>query len=154
MRLRRFAFLGLFVSSVLAQQKIHPALQQIADPDARLRVLIMLRDQPQREVAARVSEAASAYIDSTDTEYRRLANEPFAFLPSLEAARTRRDLAVIETRREILRQIDSLIGPAQRNLMSRLTSKDLQKLAVDRNVPEALRISARKKVVQGASGEQ
>ncbi len=32
-------------------------------------------------------------------------------------------------------------------LMARLTSKDLQKLAVDRNVPEALRISARKKVV-------
>jgi len=120
MRLRRFAFLGLFVSSVLAQQKIHPDLEQIADPDSRLRVLIMLRDQPQREVAARVSEAASAYIDSTDTEYRRLTNEPFAFLPSLEAARTRRDLAVIETRREILRQIDSLIGPAQRNLIARL----------------------------------
>ena len=37
------------------------------------------------------------------------------------------------------------------NLMARLTSKDLQKLAVDRNVPEALRISARKKVVQGTS---
>jgi hypothetical protein len=40
------------------------------------------------------------------------------------------------------------------NLMARLSSKDLQKLAVDRNVPEALRISARKKVVQGtASGK-
>jgi hypothetical protein len=39
------------------------------------------------------------------------------------------------------------------NLMARLTSKDLQKLAVDRNVPEALRISARKKVVAGASGK-
>lgn len=39
------------------------------------------------------------------------------------------------------------------SLMARLTSKDLQKLAVDRNVPEALRISARKKVVQGASGK-
>ena len=39
------------------------------------------------------------------------------------------------------------------NLMARLTSKDLQKLAVDRNVPEALRISARKKVVQSSSGK-
>jgi hypothetical protein len=39
------------------------------------------------------------------------------------------------------------------NLMARLTSKDLQKLAVDRNVPEALRISARKKIVAGASGK-
>jgi len=39
------------------------------------------------------------------------------------------------------------------NLMARLTSKDLQKLAVDRNVPEALRISARKKIVASASGK-
>ena len=39
------------------------------------------------------------------------------------------------------------------NLMARLTSKDLQKLAVDRNVPEALRISARKRVVQSSSGK-
>jgi hypothetical protein len=39
------------------------------------------------------------------------------------------------------------------NLMARLTAKDLQKLSVDRNVSEALRISARKKVVAGASGK-
>jgi hypothetical protein len=39
------------------------------------------------------------------------------------------------------------------NLMTRLTTKDLQKLSVDRNVSEALRISARKKVVAGASGK-
>ena len=38
-------------------------------------------------------------------------------------------------------------------LMARLTSKDLQKLAVDRNVPEALRISARKKIVASTSGK-
>jgi hypothetical protein len=38
-------------------------------------------------------------------------------------------------------------------LMGRLTAKDLQKLAVDRNVPEALRISARKKIVSSASGK-
>jgi hypothetical protein len=39
------------------------------------------------------------------------------------------------------------------NLMARLTTKDLQKLSVDRNVSEALRISARKKVVAGTSGK-
>jgi len=38
-------------------------------------------------------------------------------------------------------------------LMGRLTTKDLQKLAVDRNVPEALRIAARKKIVAAASGK-
>jgi hypothetical protein len=39
------------------------------------------------------------------------------------------------------------------NLMTRLQDRDLAKLGVDRNVPEALRISARKKIVAGASGK-
>lgn len=39
------------------------------------------------------------------------------------------------------------------NLMSRLQKGELAKLSVDRNVPEALRIAARKKVVAGASGK-
>ena len=39
------------------------------------------------------------------------------------------------------------------SLMTRLQDRDLAKLSVDRNVPEALRISARKKVVAGASGK-
>ena len=39
------------------------------------------------------------------------------------------------------------------NFMGRLTSKDVGKLAVDRNVPEALRIAARKKMVANQSGK-
>ena len=39
------------------------------------------------------------------------------------------------------------------HLMTRLTAKDLAKLSVDRNVPEALRISSRKKVVSNQSGK-
>ena len=38
-------------------------------------------------------------------------------------------------------------------LLSRLQDRDLQKVSVDRNVPEALRIGARKKVVASASGK-
>jgi len=37
------------------------------------------------------------------------------------------------------------------NLMNRLMDKDLSLLAVDRNVPEPLRVAARKKIVQGVS---
>ena len=40
------------------------------------------------------------------------------------------------------------------NFMARLTTKDIGKLAVDRNVPEALRIAARKKMVSNQSGKQ
>jgi hypothetical protein len=39
-------------------------------------------------------------------------------------------------------------------LMARLTTKDLAKLSVDRNVPEALRINSRKKVVSNQSGKE
>ena len=37
------------------------------------------------------------------------------------------------------------------NMMGRLNDRDLQKLAIDRNVPEPLRVAARKKVVAAAS---
>ena len=37
------------------------------------------------------------------------------------------------------------------NLMSRLNARDLQMLSIDRNVPEPLRIAARKKIVQSSS---
>jgi len=38
------------------------------------------------------------------------------------------------------------------NLMQRLNVSDVKKLSTDRNVPEALRVAARKKVVQNQSG--
>ena len=40
------------------------------------------------------------------------------------------------------------------NLMSRLNDRDLAQLSVDRNVPEPLRIAARKKVVAKQSGKE
>jgi hypothetical protein len=39
------------------------------------------------------------------------------------------------------------------NLMSRLQDKDVQAISVDRNVPEALRLAARKKVAANLSGK-
>jgi hypothetical protein len=39
------------------------------------------------------------------------------------------------------------------NFMNRLSSRDLQQLSVDRNVPEPLRVAARKRVVANTSGK-
>ena len=39
------------------------------------------------------------------------------------------------------------------NLMQRLQAKDVQALSVDRNVPEPLRIAARKKAVANTTGK-
>jgi hypothetical protein len=38
------------------------------------------------------------------------------------------------------------------NFMNRLSSRDLQQLSVDRNIPEPLRVAARKRVVANSSG--
>jgi len=40
------------------------------------------------------------------------------------------------------------------NIMPRLNDRDLAQLSVDRNVPEALRIAARKKMVAKTSGKE
>lgn len=40
------------------------------------------------------------------------------------------------------------------NMMGRLNDRDLQQLSVDRNVPEPLRIAARKKVIENTSGRR
>jgi len=37
------------------------------------------------------------------------------------------------------------------NMMSRLNDRDLTTLSVDRNIPEPLRVAARKRVLAGAS---
>jgi hypothetical protein len=39
------------------------------------------------------------------------------------------------------------------NFLGRLNTKDLQGLSIDRNVPESLRVAARKKLVAGTSGK-
>jgi hypothetical protein len=39
------------------------------------------------------------------------------------------------------------------NFLARLTDRDLQQVSVDRNIPEPLRIAARKRVVSNASGK-
>jgi hypothetical protein len=40
------------------------------------------------------------------------------------------------------------------NNMNRLTDRDLQMLSIDRNVPEPLRVAARKKIVAATSGKR
>jgi hypothetical protein len=39
------------------------------------------------------------------------------------------------------------------NLLARLQDRDVQSISVDRNVPEPLRIAARKKVIANQSGK-
>jgi serine protease AprX len=128
MRLLFLWVFGFSSTALFAQQKIHPDLAAQAATGARLRVIVVLRDQPHREVAERVGAAAAARVEGAESEYRRLLNQPLALDPIVEAARTRRDEAVIETRREILRQVDAMVGPVQRGLMDRLARLGAQQV--------------------------
>jgi hypothetical protein len=69
-------------------------------------------------------------------------------------------LRIIATSRAWLKNYSIVVGLTKNpktpvaislNLLSRLNGKDLQLLSTDRNVPEPLRVAARKKVVQSAS---
>jgi hypothetical protein len=70
-------------------------------------------------------------------------------------------LRIIASNRAWLKNYGVVVGLARNpktpvamsmNLMPRLNERDLNMLSIDRNVPEALRIAARKKVVAAASG--
>jgi hypothetical protein len=83
--------------------------------------------------------------------------EAFAKMPSI----SEEILRMIATNRAWTKSYNVLLGLTKNpktplvmtlNFMNRLSSRDLQKLAVDRNVPEPLRMAARKRVVSNTSG--
>jgi hypothetical protein len=83
--------------------------------------------------------------------------ESFAKMPSI----SEEILRIIATNRAWTKSYNVLLGLTKNpktplamtlNFMTRLSSRDLQKLAVDRNVPEPLRVAARKRVVANTSG--
>jgi hypothetical protein len=83
--------------------------------------------------------------------------EAFAKMPSI----SEEILRMIATNRAWTKSYNVLLGLTKNpktplvmtlNFMNRLSSRDLQKLAVDRNVPEPLRMAARKRVVANTSG--
>jgi serine protease AprX len=118
--LRHLFLLSLGSALLFGQQKIDPDLRLQAATSSPLHVIVVLREQPHREVAERVQAGAALRLADAEAEYQRIAAQPLAFEPVVNAARMRRDAVIIETRQEILRQIDSLAGPAQRSLAGRL----------------------------------
>ena len=83
--------------------------------------------------------------------------EGFAKMPSI----SEEILRIIASNRAWTKSYNVLLGLTKNpktplaltlNFMTRLSSRDLQKLAVDRNVPEPLRVAARKRVVANTSG--
>jgi hypothetical protein len=83
--------------------------------------------------------------------------EGFAKMPSI----SEEILRIIASNRAWTKNYNVLLGLTKNpktplaltlNFMLRLSSRDLQMLSVDRNVPEPLRMAARKRVVQNTSG--
>ena len=92
----------------------------VAAAQENRRVIVVLRDQPHLEIAERVMTDAAGAISDTEVEYRRLATQPLAFDPIVSAARRRRDAALIDARREIIRQADMITAPVQLRLAERM----------------------------------
>src|SRR6516164_2817254 len=63
-------------SEVPTISKIDRRLREAAAPDAVLRVLVVLKHQPQREVVERIMQAAHSRMDAAETRYTELAAQP------------------------------------------------------------------------------
>lgn len=107
---------------------------------------ILVRD-PNKMISAAVMSSPKLTEQEVDT-IARMANVPEEVL------------RIIASRRAWLRRYSIVLGLAKNpktplaismNFIPRLSDRDLQSLSIDRNVPEPLRIAARKRLVVGLS---
>src|SRR5258708_6650712 len=100
--------------------KIAPEVRRLASSGAPVSVLIVLKEQPQAEIVQRIEAAARPRLQIAEEDYRRTAAQPGIAEADLSALQARLARVVVDTRREIVRELDGRVRPAQDALFSRL----------------------------------
>lgn len=97
-----------------ADTRVDPLVRNIAgDTTATLPLLIILEDQPQRNILADVERTSNPRLQMAQTRYKELAVQPLVPEAELRAASEDRDAIVLETRRRAAAQIEAAIGLQQ-----------------------------------------
>ena len=117
----KVALLALLAASALFGQKTHPGVTALAEPGARLQVLVVLRHQPQPEIVQRVEGAAALRTGILEGDWLKLSGQRYASAEQLRETRGRLDAAVMETRQAALREIRDATVLEQQAVQSRLT---------------------------------
>jgi hypothetical protein len=133
------------VSQQIAKMGFSQRLKAAVKGTREMRTLL-IRD-PNKTVAAAVLSSPKLTEQEVES-FARMANLPEDVL------------RIIANNRQWMRNYGIVVGLTKNpktplalslNMMARLTDRDLQMLSIDRNIPDPLRVAARKKFVAGTS---
>ncbi len=104
----------------IGNPKIDPRLSARAQSQTPIRVLVVLTDQPQAGIFQQVEGANALAQQIAESQYQRVAAQPFASLAELSQAGAAVDAVVLQTRQQAFQAIEQAIGPEQDAMESRL----------------------------------
>lgn len=108
--------------------RISPRLASKLASSDTVSVMIVLRNQPQREIVERVEGALALYRGLAEEEYARLLKQPATASLQLRQARQRVDEIVLEGRRRAMDEIEQEIGLEQKLKMTQLEAAGASRL--------------------------
>jgi hypothetical protein len=105
-----------------AADRIDPNLRTLAATKDRLQVLIVLSQQPQRDVVLRVEEGARMERSAARMRLEEAIGAPFSFDQDVNAARAELNRIDLEIRHEAMEEIRRIIQPQQDSVILLLRS--------------------------------
>ncbi|MGA3027401.1 MAG: S8 family serine peptidase, partial [Bryobacteraceae bacterium] len=102
--------------------RIDPNLQTLAAAGNRLQVLIVLSQQPQRDIVRQVEESWQAQKSAARMRFEDAAGAPFSLAQDVNDARAELNRINLEIRREAMEEIQRTIQPQQDRLVLLLRS--------------------------------
>ena len=105
---------------VVVSPKIDPRLSARAQSQTPIRVFIVLADQPQAGIFQQVEAANALAQQIAESQYQRVAGQPFASAAELSQTGAAVDAVVLKTRQQAFQAIEQAIKPEQDAMESRL----------------------------------
>ncbi len=103
----------------VAAGKVAPELLRRATTAARLRVFVVLGEQPQSEILRRIEAASQRRMDLAEANYLEAAHQLLVSEETLARRRDRVEALILENRQAAAREIELRIRPAQELAMRR-----------------------------------
>lgn len=120
--LSRFALGWAVAAPLLAQTRVAPEVEHLRYSGGSLAVLVTLREQPQREIAARMEGAGRLHLDLAEANWRQAEQRLVVSASEVESAREQVEAVILKTRRAAFQEIAARIRPSQESVRARLES--------------------------------
>jgi subtilisin family serine protease len=115
-----FAQKPRIAGQTVVSPKIDPRLSARAQSQTPIKVFVVLTDQPQAGIFQQVEAANALSQQIAESQYQRVAGQPFSKLAEVSQAGAAVDAVVLQTRQQAFQAIEQAIGPEQDAMESRL----------------------------------